>query len=127
MEARADDLGRQAIQISNALTKNHREHFGRGAGSVKTVINKGFVVSFLEEIYTPLEKTLVGGGREDLVHEVRLAFQAMMRDTYTTIVEEATGRKVRAFLSQNHVAPDIAVEIFVLESEPDEVSDIASE
>jgi hypothetical protein len=28
MEARADDLGRQAIQISNALTQNHREHLG---------------------------------------------------------------------------------------------------
>jgi uncharacterized protein YbcI len=126
MGARADDLGRQAIQISNALTKNHREHFGRGAGSVKTVINKGFVITFLEEIYTPLEKTLIGGGREDIVQEGRLAFQAMMRVTYTEIVEEATGRKVRAFLSQNHVGPDIAVEIFVLESQPDEVSDIAS-
>jgi uncharacterized protein YbcI len=126
MEARADDRGRQAIEISNALTKNHREHFGRGAGSVKTVINKGFVITFLEEIYTPLEKTLIGGGREDIVQEGRLAFQAMMRVTYTEIVEEATGRKVRAFLSQNHVGPDIAVEIFVLESQPDEVSDIAS-
>jgi uncharacterized protein YbcI len=127
MGARADDLGRQAIQISNALTRNHRLHFGRGAGSVKTVINKGFVVTFLEEIYTPLEKTLIEGGREDLVHELRLAFQRMMRDTYTEIVEEATGRTVRAFLSQNHVGPDIAVEIFVLESEPDEVSDIVSD
>jgi uncharacterized protein YbcI len=126
MEARADDRGRQAIQISNALTKNHREHFGRGAGSVKTVINKGFVVTFLEEIYTPLERTLIEGGRPDLVHEARLAFQLMMRETYTAIVEESTGRKVRAFLSQNHIGPDIAVEIFVLESEPDEVSDIPS-
>jgi uncharacterized protein YbcI len=127
MEARADDLGRQAIQISNALTKNHREHFGRGAGSVKTVINKGFVVTFLEEIYTPLEKTLIEGGREDLVHDVRLAFQAMMRETYTEIVEQATGRKVRAFLSQNHIGPDLAAEIFVLESQPDEVSDVTSD
>jgi uncharacterized protein YbcI len=127
MEARAGELGRQAIEISNALTKNHRQHFGRGAGSVKTVINKGFVVTFLEEIYTPLEKTLIEGGRPDLVHEARLAFQLMMRETYTAIVEENTGRKVRAFLSQNHIGPDIAVEIFVLESEADETSDVPSE
>src|SRR3954470_24864011 len=93
-----EDVGRQAVQISNALTKNHREHFGRGAGTVKTVINKGFVVTFLEEIYTPMERTLIEGDREDLVHEARLAFQLIMRDTFVGIVEEATGRKVRAFM-----------------------------
>src|SRR4051812_26949265 len=124
MEARQSDIGRQAVQISNALTRNHREHFGRGAGSVKTIINRGFVVTLLEEIYTPLERTLIEGGRPDLVHEARLAFQLMMRDTYVGIVEEATGRTVRAFLSQNHIAPDLAAEIFVLEPEAGEVSDI---
>jgi uncharacterized protein YbcI len=121
----SDDVGRQAVQISNALTRNHREHFGRGAGTVKTVINRGFVVTFLEEIYTPLEKTLIEGGRPDLVHEGRLAFQQMMRETYVGIVEEATGRKVRAFLSQNHIGPDLAAEIFVLEAAPGETADTA--
>jgi hypothetical protein len=37
------------------------------------------------------------------------------------------GPKVRAFLSQNHFAPDIAAEMFLLEAEPDEPSDIAAE
>jgi uncharacterized protein YbcI len=120
MQEMQPDVGRQAVQISNAITRNHREHFGRGAGSVKTIINRGFVITFLEEIYTPLERTMIEGGRRDLVHEARLAFQLMMRDTYVTIVEEATGRKVRAFMSQNHIAPDIAVEIFVLEPLPEE-------
>jgi uncharacterized protein YbcI len=124
MENQKSDIGRQAVQISNALTRNHREHFGRGAGTVKTIINRGFVITFLEEIYTPLERTLIEGGRPDLVHEGRLAFQLMMRDTYVAIVEEATGRKVRAFLSQNHIAPDLAAEIFVLEVEPGEASDV---
>jgi uncharacterized protein YbcI len=127
MGDRPNDVGRQAVQISNALTKNHREHFGRGAGSVKTVINRGFVITFLEEIYTPLERTMIEGGRADLVHDARLAFQAMMRETYVGIVEEATGRKVRAFLSQNHIGPDIAAEIFVLEAEPGDTSDIQPE
>src|SRR4051812_11493417 len=127
MQDVAADVGRQAVQISNALTKNHREHFGRGAGSVKTVINRGFVITFLEEIYTPLERTMIEGGRADLVHEARLAFQAMMRETYVGIVEDATGRKVRAFLSQNHIGPDIAAEIFVLEAEPGDTSDIQPE
>ena len=48
----------------------------------------------------------------------------MMRDTYIGIVEAATGRKVRAFLSYNHIDPAIATEIFVLEPQDgDELSD----
>ena len=34
---------------------------------------------------------------------------------FTEAVETATGRKVRAFLSQIHFDPDISCEIFVLE------------
>ena len=119
-----DDRSRQAAAISNALTRNHREHFGRGAGSVKTIINRGFVVTFLEDIYTPLERTLIDGGQRHLVVEARIAFQAMMRDTYIGVVEEITGRKVRAFLSQVHIDPDIAAEVFVLEPIEDERPDV---
>ena len=51
----------------------------------------------------------------------------MMRDTYTGIIETVTGRKVRAFLSQNHIDPAIATEIFVLDPEAgDDVSDVAA-
>jgi len=119
-----DDRARQAVEISNELTRSHRDHFGRGAGNVKTVIQKGFVTTFLEDIYTPFEKTLIAGGHDKLVMDARFAFQQMMRDTYIGIIERVTGRKVRAFLSQNHINPDIAVEMFVLDPEGgDEVSD----
>jgi uncharacterized protein YbcI len=124
-QATTDDRLRQAIEISNALTRSHREHFGRGPSNVKTVIQKGFVVTFLEGVYTPLEKTLIAGGHAQIVLDGRFAFQQMMRDEYTEIVETATGRKVRAFLSQNHIDPAIAVEMFVLESDGgDEISDV---
>jgi hypothetical protein len=44
------------------------------------------------------------------------------------LVESATGRKVRAFLSQNHIDPAIAVEIFVLDAEGgDEASDVQAD
>jgi hypothetical protein len=42
-------------------------------------------------------------------------------DTFVAIVEEATGRKVRAFLSQNHIGSDLAAEILVLEAAPEEI------
>jgi len=34
---------------------------------------------------------------------------------FSEAVEEATGRKVVAFMSQSHLDPDLSVEIFVLE------------
>ena len=125
MQTTVDDRSRQAVEISNQLNSSHREHFGRGASNVKTVISKGFVITFLEEIYTPFEKTLISGGHEQLVIDARFAFQQMMRDNYTNTIEKVTGRKVRAFLSQNHINPAIATEIFVLEPEDgDETSDV---
>jgi uncharacterized protein YbcI len=33
-------------------------------------------------------------------------------------LEELTGRKVIGFMSDNHIDPDLAVEVFVLESLP---------
>lgn len=125
MTTPSDDRLRQSIEISDQLNRSHRESFGRGAGNVKTVIQKGFVTTFLEDIFTPLEKTLISGGHEKIVLDGRLAFQGMMEDSYTAIVESVTGRKVRAFLSQNHIGPDIAVEMFVLAPDQgDEVSDV---
>jgi hypothetical protein len=47
-----------------------------------------------------------------------------MRDDLIAIIERQLDRKVIAFMSQNHIDPDLAVEVFVLEplarSEPDE-------
>ena len=115
MTGPSDDRARQAIEISNQLTRSHRESFGRGASNVKTVIQKGFVITFLEDIYTPFEKTLIAGGHTGLVIDGRFAFQQMMREKYIGIVESVTGRKVRAFLSaiDTQVA-GLAMETFVL-------------
>jgi len=38
-----------------------------------------------------------------------------MRSELVAIVERLTGRKVSAFMSSNHVNPDVAIESFVLE------------
>ncbi len=40
----------------------------------------------------------------------------MTAQRYTDTIEELTGRKVLAFLSQAHVEPDVTMEIFVLDA-----------
>ena len=44
-----------------------------------------------------------------------------MEDRFRAVVEEATGRRVIAYMSEIHTDPDLAVELFVLE--PDGATD----
>jgi uncharacterized protein YbcI len=45
---------------------------------------------------------------------IRTAYQESMAQEAIGIVEELSGRRVTAFMSNNHIDPDLAVEIFVL-------------
>ena len=51
------------------------------------------------------------------VHETRREFQATIRHRCVEAVERLTGRNVAAFISNYHVGPDMAVEVFLLEPE----------
>jgi uncharacterized protein YbcI len=104
-----------AQAISNAITKLQRDHFGRGPESVRTVVGFDHIITFLENSFMPVERTLLDAGEIEAVRETRLAFQRAMEDRFRAIVEEVTGRTVRAFLSQVSLEPDISVEVFVLE------------
>jgi len=70
-----------------------------------------------------VERTLLDTGEVESVYQMRRSFQQAMEDEFRQVVEEATGRKVIAYMSSIHVDPDLAVEVFVLEplEEPEEV------
>lgn len=111
-----------AVAIGNAIAKLHRERYGRGATTVRTVLNGSYVITFLHDIYTPVERTLIDAGDWETVKATRQAFQMAMQPTFVAAVEEITGRKVVAFMSQVHREPDLAAEIFMLESTGDGAS-----
>jgi uncharacterized protein YbcI len=115
MTIEASDRGSQAASISNAISRLHREHYGRGATTARTIIQRDYVVCFLDDIYTPVERTLIEDGRSDDVRNTRQLFQQAMRPNFVEAVEAATGRKATAFMSQNTFEPDMAAEVFVLE------------
>ena len=109
------DRGKLAAAISNAIVGLHRDHYGRGATRTRTVMGSDYVIVFLEDVYTPVEKTLIESGRFDAVKGMRSAFQDSMREKFSEAVEQLVGRKVIGFLSQVHVDPDLSVETFILE------------
>jgi uncharacterized protein YbcI len=117
MSTEPSDRGRQASSISNAITRMHREHYGRGATTTRTIIQRNYVVCFLEDIYTPVERTLIEAGRLEEIRNTRNLFQDAMGPKFRAAVEEATGRKVIAFMSQVCFDPDMAAEVFVLEAQ----------
>jgi uncharacterized protein YbcI len=111
-----DGRNRHSAQaISNAITKLQHDHYGRGPESVSTVVGYDHIICFLENTFMPVERTLIDAGEIDAVRQTRLAFQRAMESRFKNTVEEISGRKVRAFLSQVSLNPDIAVEVFVLE------------
>lgn len=121
----AQERGKAAATISNTIAGLHRSRYGRGPTRTRTVLGSDYVICFLEDVYTTVERTLIDAGRFDTVRETRNAFQETMREAFCESVEEALGRKVIGFLSQVHVDPDLSIETFILE--PDSTTEAAAE
>jgi uncharacterized protein YbcI len=120
MDTDHSERSRQAKAVGNAVTRLHRDRYGRGATTTRTVFHGNRMIVFLEDIYTPAERTLIDAGSFEQVKATRQSFQMAMHGPFTEAVEEVTGRKVIAFMSQVHRDPDMAVEIFVLEESGEE-------
>ena len=110
----AEPDGEQLAAVSNAIVKIFSESYGRGPTKAKTYAFDDYVLCVLEDILTTVERTLVEKGEEALVRAVRLRFQEMESERFTSAVEELMGRPVIAYHSQVTFHPDVGFEMFVL-------------
>jgi uncharacterized protein YbcI len=116
---RDERIGGLSAAISTATVHLLREYTGRGPTRAKTYLNHDLITVVLQETLTKGERSLVNGGLErDVLHTRRL-FQETMRDDLVAAIERLSGRSVTAFMSANHIDPDMAIESFVLEPEQD--------
>jgi uncharacterized protein YbcI len=104
--------------ISNGAVKVLNEYTGRGPTRARTTIGPDVVVILLGDTLTKAERSLAKNGDAHWVLDMRRRFQEAMRQDLVGIVETETGRKVIAFMSDNHIEPDLGVELFVLEPLP---------
>jgi uncharacterized protein YbcI len=113
----ADQVGAGSIaaDISNAVVRLLSEYTGRGPTKARTHIHEDLVTVVLRDTLTKGERSLVAAGKIDVVMTTRKAYQQAMKSDLVSAVERCSGRKVAAFLSENHIEPDIAIESFVLE------------
>jgi uncharacterized protein YbcI len=110
--------GAVSAEISRAAVQLVAEYTGRGPTKAHTVINRDSVLILLGDTLTKGERSLARKGMSDHVQETRRLYQRAMRDDLIGAVEEHTGRRVIAFMSDNHIDPDMAAEVFVLEPLP---------
>ena len=110
--------GEAAQAISNAVVRLLRDYTGRGPTQAYTTITESHVLVVLRDTLLKGERILVADGHVEAVIDMRRRFQKTMREDLIAAVVEHTGREVVAFLSDHHVDPDIAAEVFILKPRP---------
>ena len=106
--------GSKLAAISNHVVRVVSEYTGRGPTKARSYLNDDIVTVVLQDTLTRGERSLVGDGIDELVLTMRKAYQDTMRDDLIAGIEAILDRKVTAFLSANHITPDVAVEVFLL-------------
>lgn len=106
--------GAVAAAISNLTVHLLSEHTGRGPTRARTHLSGDLVAVVLQDTMTRGERTLIDQGEHDRVLNTRQAYQRGMREELASGVAKITGREVVAFMSANHIDPDMGVEVFIL-------------
>jgi len=110
--------GEQLSRIANEMVRIKAEHYGKGPVQAHAYQNGNIVFCVMKDGFTTVERTLLKGGEDQLVREVRLRFQDQMNETFRQAVERIVDRKVLAFASQVVFDPDLVFEICVLDDGP---------
>jgi uncharacterized protein YbcI len=101
--------------VAAAMVAMHQHYHHRIPVTAKTLLlGDEVLVCVLAGVYTDVEKTMIEVQRGTLVQQVRSAFQAAMQNRFISAVERLSGREVLAFISDQHVGPDIEIELFML-------------
>src|SRR3954454_8644972 len=101
--------------IARAVVRYHATHFDRGPTKAHAFYHDNIVVVVLEDVLTRSERSVAAAGGTDAVLGFKRAGQDFVRPYLRSAIERLTGIKVRAFISTNHVDPDLAAELFILD------------
>jgi uncharacterized protein YbcI len=107
--------GQLASAISNLIVRVTLDYTGRGPTKSRTYVLDDLITVVTADLLTKGEMSLAASGQAEHVLETRRRFQIAMEGELVAGVERLTGRRVVAFMSANHLDPDIAIESFVLE------------
>jgi uncharacterized protein YbcI len=101
--------------ITRELVRIHTAAIGRGPRKSYSFHSGDTLITVMLKVLTRAEQTLVSYNEGDAVLAMRRLSQRAMAAEMKAAVARLTGRKVLAFMSDNHLDPDMAVQVFVLE------------
>jgi uncharacterized protein YbcI len=101
--------------VTSALVGIHTEHLGRGPTTASTFHYRNVLITLMHDVLTHAERSLSASDQVEAIRNIRHLFQETMEKDFRIAVERLTGRKVLAFISGNHIEPDIAAEMFILD------------
>jgi uncharacterized protein YbcI len=114
---RNDPLTGEALlgAVTAEMVALHERYHHRAPVSAKSLLlGDDLLACVLGGVYTDVEKTMIELQRSTIVQETRSAFQIAMQHRFIGAVERLSGRDVLAFISNQHVGPDMEIELFVL-------------
>ena len=109
------DHARVLRTVSRAIVELYKEQFGRGPETVSSrFAGPDTLITLLGNSLTPVERTMRDMGEGQRLRDIRMLFQHATEDKFRAIIEDATGRRVVAFMSGIDVAHDVSCEVFTL-------------
>jgi len=101
--------------VTDAMIALHQRYHHRSPVTAKTLmLGDDLLACVLGGVYTDVEKTMIEVQRGTTVQETRSAFQNAMQHRFIEAIERLSGRGVLAFISNQHIGPDMEIELFVL-------------
>lgn len=101
--------------VTREVVRIHTAAIGRGPKKSYSFHNGDTLITVLLEVLTRAERNLVSYDEGDAVLAMRRLSQGAMADEMKAAIERVTRRKVIALMSDNHLDPDMAIEVFILD------------
>jgi uncharacterized protein YbcI len=109
----------RGTELNDALTDElvsvQSGYLGHGPKTAFTFHRGNVIVTMMHDVLTKAEKVLAQTGRHGEVADAHGLFRQEMEADFRAVVERLTGQKVLAFLGANHIEPDVAATIFILD------------
>ena len=102
--------------VTREVVRIHTAAIGRGPRKSYSFYNGDTLVTVLLEVLTKAEQNLLAYDEGEAVLAMRRLSQRAMTEELKAAVARLTGREVIAFLYDNHLDPDMAIQVFVLDA-----------
>lgn len=99
--------------VTDSMVSLHERYYRVPTTAKSQMLGDDLLACVLGGVFTEVEKTMIELERGPVVQETRSAFQDAMQQRFIDEIERLSGREVMAFISNQHVGPDIEVELFV--------------